>query len=234
MPASNCAYLLYRYLLIGPTLRVIGRPRIRGHEHVPRRGPAILAANHLAVLDSFYLTLAARRPTAFLAKSEYFDGPGISGALRRGFFSSVGQIPVDRSGGTAASPAIEAAVRIVHRGGVWGIHPEGTRSPDGRLYRGRTGAVRVAMETGAPLLPVAITGTRSYGSTPWWRRRVTVEILPPMDLTPFRDTGTDGVRAATNALMHTIGTRTGQQRVDAYAKSWTPQPDRSDEKGVAA
>ncbi|WP_430332815.1 lysophospholipid acyltransferase family protein [Rhodococcus sp. ACT016] len=224
MPApANCAYLLCRYLLIGPALHLIGRPRILGREHVPRRGPVILAANHLAVLDSFYLTLAARRPTAFLAKTEYFDGTGIAGALRRRFFSALGQVPVDRAGGSAASPAIDAAVRIVHGGGVWGIHPEGTRSPDGRLYRGRTGAVRVAMETCAPILPVAITGTGHDSSTRWWQRRVTVEILPPLDLTPFRSAGPDGVRAATDALMHEIGRRTGQEMVDAYAKSWSPQ-----------
>ncbi|RVW09117.1 1-acyl-sn-glycerol-3-phosphate acyltransferase [Prescottella agglutinans] len=221
--STTCTYLLCRYLLIGPALHLIGRPRIRGREHVPRRGPVILAANHLAVLDSFYLTLAARRPTVFLAKSEYFDGAGIAGALRRRFFSALGQVPVDRAGGSAAAPAIESAVGIVRGGGAWGIHPEGTRSPDGRLYRGRTGAVRVAMETGAPLLPVAITGTGDDTSIAQWRRRVSVEILPPLDLAPFRSAGPDGVRAATDVLMHTIGSRTGQEMVDSYAKSWTPQ-----------
>ncbi|MFC9518412.1 lysophospholipid acyltransferase family protein [Nocardiaceae bacterium NPDC056970] len=222
----RCAYLACRYLLIGPALFILGRPKISGREHVPRRGPVILAANHLAVLDSFYLTLAARRPTSFLAKSEYFDRTGVAGVLQRWFFSALGQIPVDRSGGTAAAPAIGAATRIIEGGGAWGIHPEGTRSPDGRLYRGRTGAVRVALETGAPLLPVAITGTTAEGAAPWWRRRVTVQILPPLDLAPFRTAGPEGMRAATDALMRTIASRTGQETVDAYAKSWTPQSGR--------
>lgn len=234
MPVSHrLAYLACRYLLIGPALLPLGRPRISGREHVPRRGPVILAANHLAVLDSFYLTLAARRPTSFLAKAEYFDRPGVIGALQRWFFSALGQIPVDRRGGASAAPAIDAATRIIAAGGVWGIHPEGTRSPDGRLYRGRTGAVRVAMETGVPVLPVAITGTAdSDASARWRRRRVTVQILPPLDLAPFRTAGPQGIRAATDILMQTIGGSTGQEIVDAYAKSFPPQseqrrPDRN-------
>lgn len=223
---KDLAYGLCRHVLIGPALRIHGRPRIIGSENIPRTGPVILAANHLAVLDSFYLALAARRPTTFLAKAEYFDGPGVSGALRRRLLSVLGQIPVDRRGGAAAAPALAAAIGIVERGEAWGIHPEGTRSPDGRLYRGRTGAVRVALRTGAPLVPVAITGTG--GSVPWWRRRVTIEILPEMDLAPYRRMGPSGVRPATDALMQAIARRTGQHYVDEYARTWTPpagQPD---------
>lgn len=222
---SDLAYALCRHLLVGPALRAHGRPEIVGRENVPRSGPVILAANHLAILDSFYLALAAGRSTTFLAKSEYFDGPGIGGALRRHALSVLGQIPVDRRGGAAASPALDAARRIVESGGVWGIHPEGTRSPDGRLYRGRTGAVRVALQTGAPLVPVAIMGT---GPTPRQRRRVTVEMLPPLNLTPYRQMGPAGVRLATDTLMQTIGRRTGQTYVDAYARTWAPVPHRPD------
>ncbi|PTR32323.1 1-acyl-sn-glycerol-3-phosphate acyltransferase [Rhodococcus sp. OK519] len=225
---NRYAYTLCRFVLIGPALRLMGRPRIIGREHIPRRGPVILAANHLAVADSFYLTLAARRPTTFLAKAEYFEGRGIVGAAKRRFFSALGQIPVDRRGGSAASPALEAAVGIVRRGGAWGIHPEGTRSPDGRLHRGRTGAIRVAMETGAPLVPVAITGTARSISSPRWRRRVVVQILPPMDLTPYRRMGPPGVRAATDSLMHTIGHQTGQAYIDSYAKSWQATDAKAD------
>jgi len=177
----------------------------------------ILAADHLAVADSFYVVLAARRPVTFLAKREYFDGTGVAGTLRRWFFSWVGQIPVDRRGGASASPARAAATRILEGGGVWGIHPEGTRSPDGRLYRGRTGAVRVALATGAPLVPIALSGTRREPGSPWWRRRVVLEILEPMDLEPYRRAGSAGVRAATDALMRRIGEHTGQVRVDGYA-----------------
>ncbi|MGW6692237.1 lysophospholipid acyltransferase family protein [Rhodococcus sp. NPDC054953] len=191
-----------------------------GRSKIPRRGPVIVAANHLAVLDSFYLTLAARRRIVFLAKSDYFDGAGATGRLRRWFFTSMGQISVDRSGGTTSSPALDAATGIVEQGGAWGIHPEGTRSPDGRLYRGRTGAVRVAMNTGVPLVPVAITGTRADRAVPWRRRRVVVEFLDPLDLVPFADAGATGVRTATDTLMRSIGSRTGQLYVDAYAKTW--------------
>lgn len=222
-------YLLCRFALIGPALHLWGRPKIIGRSNIPRSGPVIMAANHLAVFDSFYVTLAARRQVTFLAKREYFDGSGVIGRLQRWFFSAMGQIPVDRRGGGSASPALEAATRIVERGGVWGIHPEGTRSPDGRLYRGRTGAVRVAMETGVPLVPVAITGTRPDHSGPRWRRRrVVVEILEPVDLTPFRNAGAAGVRAATDALMLSIGARTGQSYVDAYAREWRSPIDQPD------
>ncbi|AYA27470.1 MULTISPECIES: lysophospholipid acyltransferase family protein [Rhodococcus] len=225
---SACFYRLCRYALIGPALYLRGRPKIVGRGNIPRRGPVIVAANHLAVLDSFYLTLAARRQITFLAKREYFDRGGVTGRLQRGFFSAMGQIPVDRRGGATASPALEAATRIVEQGGAWGIHPEGTRSPDGRLYRGRTGAVRVAMDTDVPLVPVAITGTRPDPSVPWWRRRVVVEVLEPLDLDPFRDAGATGVRAATDELMRMIGARTGQQYVDAYARQWNPPADQPD------
>ncbi|TCN50786.1 1-acyl-sn-glycerol-3-phosphate acyltransferase [Rhodococcus sp. SMB37] len=221
---SACFYRLCRHALIGPTLHLLGRPKIVGRENIPRHGPIIVAANHLAVLDSFYLTLAARRQITFLAKREYFDRGGVVGSLQRWFFSAMGQIPVDRRGGSTAAPALEAATRIVEQGGAWGIHPEGTRSPDGRLYRGRTGAARVALETGTPLVPVAITGTRPDRSTPWWRRRVTVEILEPLDLMPYRSAGSAGARAATDALMLELAVRTGQEYVDAYAKGWeTPK-----------
>ncbi|EOM75947.1 1-acyl-sn-glycerol-3-phosphate acyltransferase [Rhodococcus rhodnii] len=217
---SVICYRLCRHLLIGPALYGWGRPRVVGR--VPRLGPVVLAANHLAVVDSFYLTLAARRHVVFLAKREYFDRPGIGGLLRRAFFTAVGQIAVDRRGGAAASSALDAAIATVEAGGAWGIHPEGSRSRDGDIHRGRTGAVRVAMATGAPLIPVAITGTARSGAAPWWRRRVVVEILEPFDLAPYRDGGAAGVRAATDALMATIAARTGQRYVDTYSTSWQP------------
>lgn len=218
----TCAYRLCRHVTIGPALYLWGRPKIVGRQNIPRRGPAILAANHLAILDSFYLTLAARRPVTFLAKADYFERAGLIGRLHRWFFTAVGQIPVDRRGGNAASPALAAATRIIERGGLWGIHPEGSRSPDGRLYRGRTGAVRVAMDTGVPLVPVAITGTTRNPHVPRWRRqRVVIEILEPLDLTPFRRTdGDDDVRSATDTLMAAIQACTGQEYVDGYSKVW--------------
>ena len=225
--STPVVYRVCRHLVIGPVLYVLGRPEVTGRQYIPRRGPVILAANHLAVLDSFYLTPAARRHVAFLAKREYFDRSGVFGWMQRVFFSAVGQISVDRRGGNASSLALEAARSILAYGGAWGIHPEGTRSPDGRLYRGRTGAVRVAMDTGAPLIPVAITGTRP-GSRPWWRRRVRIEILEPMELDDYRADGALGVRAATDDLMRTIATRTGQPLVNSYARQWGLHGERSD------
>ncbi|MEE2057286.1 lysophospholipid acyltransferase family protein [Rhodococcus artemisiae] len=225
---SACFYRLCRHALIGPALHLLGRPKIVGRENIPRHGPIIVAANHLAVLDSFYLTLAARRQITFLAKREYFDRGGVVGGLQGWFFSAMGQIPVDRRGGSTAAPALETATRIVEQGGAWGIHPEGTRSPDGRLYRGRTGAARVALETGTPIVPVAITGTRPDRSISWWRRRVSVEILEPLDLTPYRGAGAAGARAATDVLMLELCARTGQEYVDAYAKEWETPRDRPD------
>lgn len=223
MMSTELTYRLHRHVLIGPALRAIGRPRISGREHVPRTGPVIVAANHVAVLDSFYLALATRRRTSFLAKAEYFDGPGVLGSLRRRFLLSAGQIPVDRRGGPSATAALEAARRILADGGAWGIHPEGTRSPDGRMYRGRTGAVRIALETGTPIVPVALTGTRRGDR----RRPVTVEFLPPLDLARYSHRP-DAARAATDALMRVIAARTGQQYVDRYAREWSEGSAGSD------
>ncbi|WP_238423561.1 1-acyl-sn-glycerol-3-phosphate acyltransferase [Gordonia sp. 'Campus'] len=225
---TSLAYALCRYVLIGPALVVWARPRIVGREHLPTRGPVIVAANHLSVLDSFYLALAARRPVTFLAKREYFERPGPVGRLQRWFFLALGQIPVDRRGGTEASSALRRAVEILNDGGAWGIHPEGTRSPDGRMYRGRTGAVRVALITGAPLVPVAISGTgRADGRSPG-RHRVTIDILPALDLGSGGATE-DRIRVLTDELMATICGRSGQSYIDEYARQWT----RADRPGAA-
>ncbi|WP_431818474.1 lysophospholipid acyltransferase family protein [Gordonia jacobaea] len=221
-------YHVCRYLLIGPTLYVFGRPKVTGREHIPRCGPVILAANHLAVLDSFYLTLAVRRHVTFLAKREYFDKPGLFGRTQRWFFAAMGQIGVDRRGGSASSASLRAATTILAHGGAWGIHPEGTRSPDGRLYRGRTGAVRVAMDTGAPLIPVAITGTRPGSAVRWWQQRVCIHILEPLELGPYRVEGAAGIRAATDELMRRISTQTGQSYVNTYAREWKSHAEESD------
>lgn len=142
----------------------------------------------------------------------------------RWFMSATGQIPVNREGGASAQPAVQAAVEILRRDGVWGIHPEGTRSPDGAMYRGRTGAVRVALATGTPVIPVAITGTAPARGLRR-RERVRVEFLPPLDLSGVSADG-GGIRAATDALMDSIAARTGQRRVDDYARRWRC-PDES-------
>ena len=215
------AYALCRYLLVGPALVLWAQPWIVGRDHLPASGPVILAANHLSVLDSFYLALAARRPVTFLAKSDYFVRRGPVGRLQRWFFLTLGQIPVDRRGGPGASSALRQAVNILDEGGIWGIHPEGTRSPDGRMYRGRTGAVRVALRTGAPLVPVAISGTGRFAAPSGRRRRVTIEFLPALDLRCGDDAAEAFIRQATDELMATICQRSGQIYIDEYARRWT-------------
>ncbi|MER2208603.1 MAG: lysophospholipid acyltransferase family protein, partial [Rhodococcus sp. (in: high G+C Gram-positive bacteria)] len=142
-------YWLFKYVLIGPVLWLFGRPTIEGQHHIPKKGPVILAGNHRAVVDSFFLVLMVRRRITFVAKSEYFTGTGVKGAMQRWFFGGAGQVPIDRSGADASRAALDTAIGILDKGGVWGIYPEGTRSPDGCLYKGKTGAIRVALETGA-------------------------------------------------------------------------------------
>ncbi|BDH58687.1 1-acyl-sn-glycerol-3-phosphate acyltransferase [Tsukamurella sp. PLM1] len=211
-------YRVARHLLIGPALWVWGRPEYTGLENVPRTGPVILAANHLAISDSFYVVQSARRPVMFLAKADYFTQPGIKGKFKKVFFSGMGQIPVDRRGGSVSAPALEAATRIVEDGGAWGIHPEGTRSPDGRLYKGKTGAVRVALATGTPVVPIALTGTDHRTLKNFWKSRITVEVLPALDLSDATADDQESIRRATDRLMDVIGARTGQTRVAEYAK----------------
>ncbi|HSA40263.1 MAG TPA: lysophospholipid acyltransferase family protein, partial [Mycobacterium sp.] len=149
-------YWLFKYIFLGPLLYVIGRPQTRGMEHLPVDGPAILASNHLAVMDSFYLPLMVRRRITFLAKQEYFTGTGVKGRLLAWFYTVAGQVPIDRADADAAQAALATAERILSQGKLLGMYPEGTRSPDGRLYKGKTGLARLALETGVPVIPVAM------------------------------------------------------------------------------
>lgn len=201
-------YWILKFVLVGPALRMVARPRVSGIHHIPERGPVIIAANHLAVIDSFVLCLVINRRLTFLAKNEYFTRPGLRGALQRWFFTAAGQVPVDRSGGTAATTALDAATSILESGGVWAIHPEGTRSPDGHLHRGRTGVARVAALTGAPVIPVALQRTARV--RPWHRTRVMIG--PPSELR------SESVRAGTDQLMMQIREMSGQRYVDTYAR----------------
>jgi 1-acyl-sn-glycerol-3-phosphate acyltransferase len=153
------AYFILKNFLLGPLLKAIFRPWVRGMENIPTTGPVILASNHLSFSDSIFLPLQARRPVVFLAKSEYFTGKGIKGALSRWFFKSTGQLPIDRSGGKASEASLNTGLRVLGQGQVLGIYPEGTRSPDGRLFRGRTGIARMALESKVPVIPVAMIDT---------------------------------------------------------------------------
>ena len=152
-------YWFCKYILMGPLLTFLGRPKVEGLEYVPPSGPVILASNHLAVADSFFLPLVVRRRITFLAKAEYFTGKGVKGRLTKWFYSVSGQVPIDRTNADSAQAALDAAQRILGEGKLLGMYPEGTRSPDGRLYKGKSGLARLALETGVPVIPVAMIGT---------------------------------------------------------------------------
>ena len=152
-------YWLLKRIILGPFLHAIFRPWVRGDENVPETGGAILASNHLSFSDSIFLPLVLRRRVTFLAKSDYFTGRGVKGRLTAAFIKGAGQFPVDRSGGQASEAALQTGLKVLRRGDLLGIYPEGTRSPDGRLYRGKTGVARLALEAGVPVLPVAMIGT---------------------------------------------------------------------------
>jgi 1-acyl-sn-glycerol-3-phosphate acyltransferase len=152
-------YWFLKRVILGPLLRLVYRPWAEGLEHVPAHGPAIVASNHLSFSDSLFMPLVVPRRVTFLAKSDYFTGNGLKGWLTRVFFRGVGQVPVDRSGGRASEAALRAGLKVLQRGELLGIYPEGTRSPDGRLYRGKTGVARLALEAKVPVVPVAMIDT---------------------------------------------------------------------------
>lgn len=213
-----------KHVLIGPFLRLLCRPTIEGVENVPAEGGAILASNHLAVADSFFLPLLLPRRVSFLAKREYFTAPGLVGKLKKLFFTGMGQVPVDRSGGSAAMAAMETSIRLLREGHLLGIYPEGTRSPDGRLYKGKTGMARMALEAQAPVIPVAMIGTdlvNPIGSRFWRPRRVHVKIGEPLDFSRYGGMSGDRFieRSMTDELMYELMELSGQTYVDMYAAS---------------
>ncbi len=215
-------YFIFKYILMGPGLRLMGRPSIEGHDNIPTSGAALLASNHLAVVDSFYLPLMVRRRIYFLAKSEYFTEGGIKGKFKKWFFSSSGQIPIDRSGASAAAGALSAGKRVLDAGGLLCLYPEGTRSPDGRLYKGKTGLARMALETGKPVIPVAMVGTERInppGTILPRPTRITVRVGEPLDFSRYEGMAGNRFieRAVTDEIMYALMRLTGQQYVDVYA-----------------
>ncbi len=208
--------------ILGPILRSLYRPWVRGAEHVPSTGGAILASNHLSFVDSIFLPLVLRRRVTFLAKMEYFTGRGVSGRAKAVFFRGVGQVPVDRSGGRASVAAIDSGLRILRRGELLGLYPEGTRSPDGRLYRGKTGVARIALESRCPVIPVAMIGTdkvQPAGRTLWSIRRVGIIIGRPLDFSRYEGMADDRhvTRSVTDEIVYELMRLSGQEYVDEYA-----------------
>ena len=182
-------YSLFKHVLLGPGLKVYYDPWFEGLENIPEEGGAILASNHMSFSDSVFLPLVMKRKVVFLGKSEYFTGTGMKGWATRAFMEGVGTIPVQRGGGRASEAAIRTGVEVLREGELLGIYPEGTRSPDGRLYRGKTGAARMAIEAGVPVVPVAMIGTdraQPIGAkVPNRVVKIGVRVGPPIDLTEF-------------------------------------------------
>jgi len=225
-------YWLLKYVLLGPLLALLGRPRVEGLEHVPRSGPAILASNHLAVMDSFYLPLVVRRRITFLAKAEYFTGRGLKGRFLAWFYNAAGQVPIDRTNADAAQAALQTAERLLGEGKLLGLYPEGTRSPDGRLYKGKTGLARLALKTGVPVIPVAMIGTdvvNPPGTTMLRPGRVTVRFGKPMDFSRFEGLGGNRFieRAITDEVIYELMQLSGQEYVDVYAAKIKTRGDRA-------
>ena len=209
-------------MILTPVLRGFFRPWVEGGENIPAQGGAILASNHLSFSDSIFLPLQVPRKITFLAKSDYFTGRGIKGRLTRGFFSGVGQVPIDRSGGAASEGALRTAKRILASGSLLGLYPEGTRSPDGRLYRGKTGIARMALEAGVPVIPLAMINTdvvQPTGTLIPKLGRVGIRIGRPLDFSRYAGMEDDRfvLRSITDEIMYELMLLSGQEYVDQYA-----------------
>jgi 1-acyl-sn-glycerol-3-phosphate acyltransferase len=193
---------------------------IFGRRNVPKTGAVILASNHLSFIDSVIITLFAPRPVCFLAKDSYFTGKGVKGFLSRTFFRGIGAIPVTRGVGQAAQDALDAGLSLLHEGEAFAIYPEGTRSRDGRLYRGKTGVAWLALNAGVPVVPVALRGTdkvQPIGSKGIRLAKVTIQFGKPLDLS-FHGKADSGRarRHATDQVMDAIAAMSGQARADGY------------------
>jgi 1-acyl-sn-glycerol-3-phosphate acyltransferase len=213
-----------KYVFVGPLVKAVYRPWITGRENVPKAGAAILASNHLSVIDSVLLPLLLDRPVSFLAKAEYFTGRGLKGWATRWFMKGTGQIALDRSGGPASEAALNTALQVIGRGDLLGIYPEGTRSPDGRLYRGRTGIARMALEAKVPVIPVVMVDTGEMmpiGRTIPKVMRAGIVIGEPLDFSRYAGMESDRyvLRSVTDEIMVALQRLGGQEYRDEYASS---------------
>jgi 1-acyl-sn-glycerol-3-phosphate acyltransferase len=211
-------YWFLKFVAIGPVVKLVFRPRAEGREHVPAGGAAILASNHISAADWIFMPLSLRRRVTFLAKQEYFTGTGLKGMLQRAFFTGAGQVPIDRSSASAAEDAMRTGIEMLQQGRLLGIYPEGTRSPDGRLFRGKVGVARMALETGVPVIPVAMTYTPRR--MPFGKKLVKVHVRfgEPLDFSRYEGLAGDRFveRSVTDEIMYEIMTLSGQEYVDVY------------------
>jgi 1-acyl-sn-glycerol-3-phosphate acyltransferase len=216
----GATYYLGRFI-ITPLARLVYRPHIEGRGLVPKTGPVIFASNHLSFLDSIAIPVAAPRPVHFLAKASYFEGTGARGWASREFFTAIGAVPVQRGAGQAALDALDQQRVLLEQGGAVALYPEGTRSLDGRLYKGRTGVAFLALQTGAPVVPVGLVGTDKVmpvgAKLPSLKHRVTVKFGAPLDLA-HHGPATSGKarRLATDDIMTAIHALSGQELANAY------------------
>ena len=217
-------YWFMKNLVAGPLLKTAFRPWVTGHENIPKTGGVIMASNHLSFIDSVFLPLVMDRRISFLAKSDYYTGRGAKSWMIKNFLTATGMIPIDRSGGKASEASLQTGLGVLARGEVLGIYPEGTRSPDGRLYRGRTGVARMILESGVPVVPVAMIDTEKVmpiGSRLPKVRRIGIVIGKPLDFSRFE--GMEGdrfiLRSITDEIMYELDRLSGQEYVDVYASS---------------
>jgi 1-acyl-sn-glycerol-3-phosphate acyltransferase len=216
--------VLYRTLelTLAPALRAVYRPEIVGQEHVPATGAVIIAANHVSFADEIFTPLAARRQVLYFAKAEYFTAPGLRGRAMAAFFRACGHVPVERADTRSAAGVIDIGVELLHGGGALGIYPEGTRSPDGNLYKFRTGVARVALRSGAPVVPVGLVGTRDVlapGSKRWHRAPVGVHFGAPLHFgdRAGEERSSRVLREVTETVREAVQALSGQDYVDAFA-----------------
>ena len=227
---NNLPYGILRAFLT-PFLMILFRPKVKGLRHVPASGPLIIASNHLSFSDSIFMPLVVPRKVTFLAKSEYFTSPGPKGLLKKLTFMALGQVPVDRSGGRRSEAALITGLKVLAEGKCLGIYPEGTRSPDGRLYKGRTGIARLAIESGAPIIPVAMFNTEKIqptGTVVPKVMRVKMIFGEPMY---FDGDSTDlqYLRDVTDQIMSRIQEMSGQEYVDTYATKAKKSAEESED-----
>ncbi len=217
-------YWFMKNLIAGPILKTAFRPWVTGHENIPKTGGVIMASNHLSFIDSVFLPLVMERQISFLAKSDYYTARGLKGWATKTFLKATGMIPIDRSGGKASEASLNTGLSVLARGEILGIYPEGTRSPDGRLYRGRTGVARMILEGGVPVVPVAMIDTEKVmpiGSRIPKVRRIGIVIGEPLDFSRFEGMESDRfiLRSITDEIMYELDRLSGQEYVDVYASS---------------
>ncbi|WP_082369019.1 lysophospholipid acyltransferase family protein [Arthrobacter sp. ERGS1:01] len=217
-------YWVLKKIFLGPVLKVLFRPWTKGLDNIPVDGPAVLASNHLSFSDSIFMPLMVPRPVVFLAKSDYFTGRGIKGRLTAAFFKLTNQLPMDRSGGAASANSLQTGIDVLNEGGLLGIYPEGTRSPDGRLYRGKVGVAKLVLTANVPVIPVAMIGTDKV--QPIGRRIPTIRRLgiifgEPMDFSRYQGLQDDRFvqRSVTDEIMYELMRLSGQEYVDSYAST---------------